>query len=151
MPPVLKTQKMWTHHKVVLVLPLFSTQMSSMRAQSLDHTLTPWTIAHQAPLVHETFQARMLWWIAIFLLQGIFLTQGSNPHRLCLLHGQADSLPLHHRHHLGSPMSPILFLNLTSLFLGVFFLGGGGISCMVFSYSLILCHCLRDMFSRLIL
>ena len=32
-----------------------------------------------------------------FLLQGIFLTQGSNP---CLLHWQADSLPLSHQ---GSP------------------------------------------------
>ena len=32
-----------------------------------------------------------------FLLQGIFPTQGSNPH---LLHWQVDSLPLHH---LGSP------------------------------------------------
>ena len=29
-----------------------------------------------------------------FLLQGIFLTQGSNPHLLCLLHWQAGSLPL---------------------------------------------------------
>ena len=28
------------------------------------------------------------------LLQGIFLTQGSNPHLLCLLHWQAGSLPL---------------------------------------------------------
>ena len=28
------------------------------------------------------------------LLQGIFLTQGSNP---CLLHGQADSLPQSHK------------------------------------------------------
>ena len=31
-----------------------------------------------------------------FLLQGVFLTQGSNPHLLCLLHWQADSLPLSH-------------------------------------------------------
>ena len=31
-----------------------------------------------------------------FLLQGIFPTQGSNPHLLHLLHWQADSLPLHH-------------------------------------------------------
>ena len=31
-----------------------------------------------------------------FLLQGIFLTQGSNPCLLCLLHWQADSLLLHH-------------------------------------------------------
>ena len=35
-----------------------------------------------------------------FLLQGIFQTQGSNPHLLCLMHWQVDSLPLHHR---GSP------------------------------------------------
>ena len=31
-----------------------------------------------------------------FLLQGIFLTQGFNLHLLCLLHWQADSLPLSH-------------------------------------------------------
>ena len=29
-----------------------------------------------------------------FLLEGIFPTQGSNPHLLCLLHWQAGSLPL---------------------------------------------------------
>ena len=29
-----------------------------------------------------------------FLLQGIFLTQGLNPHLLCLLHWQMGSLPL---------------------------------------------------------
>ena len=31
-----------------------------------------------------------------FLLQSIFLMQGSNLHLLCLLHWQADPLPLHH-------------------------------------------------------
>ena len=31
-----------------------------------------------------------------FLLQRIFVTQGLNPHLLCLLHWQADSLPLSH-------------------------------------------------------
>ena len=36
-----------------------------------------------------------------FLLQGIFLTQGSNPYLFYLLHWQVDSLPLHH---LGSPV-----------------------------------------------
>ena len=36
-----------------------------------------------------------------FLLQGIFLTQESNPCLLSLLHWQADSLPLSH---LGSPV-----------------------------------------------
>ena len=36
-----------------------------------------------------------------FLLQGIFPTQGSNLHLLCLLHWQADSLPLSYQ---GSPL-----------------------------------------------
>ena len=35
-----------------------------------------------------------------FLLQGLFQTQGPDPHLLCLLHWQADSLPLSHQ---GSP------------------------------------------------
>ena len=35
-----------------------------------------------------------------FHLQGIFPTQGSNPHLLCLLHWQADSLPFE------SPVKP---------------------------------------------
>ena len=42
--------------------------------------------------VHGIFQARILEWIAI-LLQGIFPTQESNPHLLCLLHWQVGSLP----------------------------------------------------------
>ena len=52
---------------------------------------TPWTVAHQAPLFVRILQARILEWVV--LLQGIFLTQGSN---LCLslLYWQAESLPL---------------------------------------------------------
>ena len=45
--------------------------------------MTPWTIAHQAP-VHEISQART-GVVCHFLLQGIFPTQGSNWH---LLHGR---------------------------------------------------------------
>ena len=55
----------------------------------LDSFETPWTIAHQAPLIQGISQARIL--ECHFLLQGIFPTQGSN---LCLLHWQAGSLPL---------------------------------------------------------
>ena len=44
-----------------------------------------------------SLQARVLEWVAVFLLQGIFLTQGSNPH---LLHWQEGSFPLSHQ---GSP------------------------------------------------
>jgi len=36
--------------------------------------------------VHGIFQARMLEWVATFLLHGIFQNQGSNPHLLCFLH-----------------------------------------------------------------
>ena len=43
---------------------------------------------------HEISQARVLEWVDIFLLQGIFPTQGSNP---CLQYWQADSLPLSHQ------------------------------------------------------
>ena len=41
--------------------------------------------------VHCILQTRILEWVANSLLQGIFLTQESN---LCLLHWQADCLPL---------------------------------------------------------
>ena len=44
--------------------------------------------------VHGIFQARILEWVAIFLLQGIFPTQRSNLQLLHLLYCQADSLPL---------------------------------------------------------
>ena len=48
-----------------------------------------WPVDRSLPVssVHGIFQARILEWIAI-LLQGIFPTQESNPHLLCLLHWQ---------------------------------------------------------------
>ena len=53
----------------------------------------PWTIPHQAPLSME-LPRQEYGANCHFLLQGIFLTQGSNPHLLCLLNWQANSLPL---------------------------------------------------------
>ena len=44
--------------------------------------------------VHGILQARILEWVATLFLQGVFLTQGSNPRLLCLLQRQAGSLPL---------------------------------------------------------
>ena len=41
--------------------------------------VTPWTIAHQAPLSMEILQARILDWGATPFSRGIFLTQGLNP------------------------------------------------------------------------
>ena len=62
-------------------------------AQSCLTLVTLWTVAHQAPLSMGCY----------FLLQGILLTQRSNPHLLHFLHWQANSLPLSH---LGSPFFP---------------------------------------------
>ena len=79
----------------------------------MSHSL--WTqVACQAPLsVGFFFQARILEWVASFLLQGIFLTQGLN---LCLLHRLhwQDSLLLSH---LGSPnkKSVMVFCSLPGL------------------------------------
>ena len=54
---------------------------------------TPWT--HEAPL-SRNFSGKNIRVGCHFLLQGIFLTQVSNQRLLCLLHWQADSLPLCH-------------------------------------------------------
>jgi len=50
------------------------------------------------------FQVRILEWVAIALLQGIFLTQGSNPD---LPHCRQI---LYHLTHQGSPQSRLTFL-----------------------------------------
>ena len=62
---------------------------------------TPWTVACQAPL-SMGFPRQETTVGCDFLLQGIFLTQGSNLH---LLHWQAGSLPLRHQ---GRPWQALL-------------------------------------------
>ena len=57
--------------------------------------------------VHKIFQARHTGVGGHFLLQGLFLTQGSSLHLLLLQHWQADSWPLSH---LGGPRWPVLVL-----------------------------------------
>ena len=44
--------------------------------------------------IHGILQTRILEWVYHFLFQGIFLTQGLNPHLLCVLHWQVGSSPL---------------------------------------------------------
>ena len=58
--------------------------------------------------VHGISQTRILEWVAISFLQGIFLAQGLNPHPL---RWQADSLPLNHqlRTYQGLFRIPIIF------------------------------------------
>ena len=64
--------------------------------EPLDHFVTPWTAAHQAPL-SLGFPGKNTGMGCHFLLQRIFSTQGPNS---SLLHQQVDSLPLSHH---GSP------------------------------------------------
>ena len=59
------------------------------------------SVAYQVPLSMRILQERVLEWGCHFLLQGAFLTQGSNPHLLCLLNWQVDSLQLCHLGKLG--------------------------------------------------
>ena len=59
---------------------------------------TPWTVSPLGSSVH--LQERILEWVATSSSRGSSLTQERNPSFLPLLHGQADSLLLHH---VGSP------------------------------------------------
>ena len=66
----------------------------------VSNSATLWTAARQAPL-SVGFSSQE--YLSRFLLQGVFLTQGSNRchlHLLCLLQWQEDSLPVRP---LGSP------------------------------------------------
>ena len=57
---------------------------------------TLWTVAHQAPL-SLGFSRQECWSGLPFLLQGIFLTQKSNPHLLCYLQCRQILYCLSHR------------------------------------------------------
>ena len=57
---------------------------------------TLWTAAHQAPHPWDS-PGKNIGVGCHFLLQGIFLTQGLNPHLFRLPHWQASSLPVSHQ------------------------------------------------------
>ena len=64
------------------------------RARSVvSSSATPWTVAARL-LCPWNFPGKNTGVGCLFLLMGIFPTQGSNPNVLHLLHWQADSLPL---------------------------------------------------------
>ena len=68
-----------------------------MCAELLQSRLTLWDPLDYSPpssSVHGILQERILQWVAMYLLQGILLTQGLNPRLFCLQHWQAGSLPL---------------------------------------------------------
>ena len=54
--------------------------------------VTLWTVACQAPLSMDSPKEE--YWNGLPCPPPLFLTQGSNPGHLCLLHWQVGSLPL---------------------------------------------------------
>ena len=66
--------------------PFFLACVKEMCAQSCSTLCDPMDYSLPGSSVHRIFQARILEWVTIFLLQGIFPTQGLNPCLLCLLH-----------------------------------------------------------------
>ena len=73
-------------------LHIFSILLKMRVCSHIRCFATPQTIACQAPLF-TGFSRQEYWSGLLFLPQGIFPTQGSNQ---CLLHLEADSLPLTH-------------------------------------------------------
>jgi len=65
-----------------------------LHAQSCLTLCNPFNFSPSGSSVHGILLAKKTGVCCHFLLQGIFLTQGSNPRLLCLLHWQVDSLPL---------------------------------------------------------
>ena len=60
----------------------------------MSDSLRPAGGSPPGPSVLAILQARILEWVAMPASRGIIPTPGSNLHFLCLLHWQADSLPL---------------------------------------------------------
>ena len=79
-------------------------------AQLCPTLCNPMDCSPPGSFVHGILQARILEWVAISCSRGSSLTQGSNPHLLCLLHWQANSLPLCH---LGSPLQVLCSIRIT--------------------------------------
>ena len=68
--------------------------MHAKSLQSCPTLCNPMDCSPPGSSVHGILQARILVWVAMPSSSGIFLTQGSNPRLLYLLHRQVCSLPL---------------------------------------------------------
>ena len=90
--------------------------MCAVYAQSLQSCPTlcnPMNCSPPGSSVHGILQARILEWVTRPSSRGIFLTQGSNLHLLCI--SCIGRWVLYHKHHLGSlSYTPHVFLG-TSL------------------------------------
>ena len=84
-----------------------------LRVQSCPTLSDPMDCSLSGSSIHRIFQARILEWVAIFLLQWVFPTQGWNLRLLCLLHCKQTLYPLRLQ---GNPScsSVIHFLSIES-------------------------------------
>ena len=91
-------ERIWKARTLIFNCVCSFTQSRLILCDPIDYS-PPGSSVHQAPhLVH--FPGKNIGVDCHSLLQGVFLTQGSNPSLLHLLHWQADISPLHR---LGSP------------------------------------------------
>ena len=93
----LKSQKVITSlHLVIIILLVFIDLLYitcvMLQLSAVFETL--WTIAHQAPMPMKFSDQKYWSGLPERSSRGIFPTQGSNPHLLCLLHWQVGSLSL---------------------------------------------------------
>ena len=87
------------------------------RCSNVQIFATRWTTVHQAPLCSWDFPGENTGVGCLFLLQGIFRTQGSNSCLLYLPHQQVGSLPL------VLPGKPLIYSHINREHLDLFFLG----------------------------
>ena len=80
-------------HTLCMVTLVRYKGMCVLSCSVTSDSVVPWTVACQAPLSME-FSRQEYWSRLPFPFPWIFLTQGSNPCLLHLLHWQVDSLPL---------------------------------------------------------
>ena len=87
-------------HPIAFLISTLSFQLMLHACLVMSDSLQPYGLQSISLLYPWDFPGNNTGEGCHFLLQGIFLTQGSNPGLLCFLCWQADILPLHH---LGSP------------------------------------------------
>ena len=76
--------------------PIWSSAVLCLVTQSCLTLFDPMDYSPPGSSVHGIFPGKNIGGGCHFLLQGIFLAQGSNPRLLHFLHWQADSLPPSH-------------------------------------------------------
>ena len=89
----LKIVYVYMTESLCCTLEIYVCVCTSSRVTLFVTSWTPWSIRLPCPLNFPGKKTRVG---CYFPLQGIFLTQGSSLHFLCLLHWQADSLQLCH-------------------------------------------------------